>query len=146
MREVRVTRHIEQLVETVFDAWLDEMTAGEWLFGTPGGRIVRVEIDAEVGGRFEIVENRDGEDVLHTGTYEVIERPSLLVFTLQVPKYSPNSERVRIEFSPAEEGCEIVLAQTVSDGAPASPEQIERGWRTILDTLAWSLEARGEEG
>jgi two-component system cell cycle response regulator DivK len=140
MTDVRVTRPFEARAEDLFDAWLDEQTAGEWLFRTPGGRIVRVSIDGQVGGRFEIVERRDGEDVLHTGLYEELDRQvdqaSRLVFTLQVPKYSPNSERVEIEIVPAEEGCELFLSQSVSEGAPASPEQIEQGWKTILDALA----------
>jgi two-component system cell cycle response regulator DivK len=149
MTEARVARPFEARAEWVFDAWVDEQTVGEWLFRTPGGDIVRVAIDGQVGGRFEIVERRDGEDVLHTGVYEVLDRQtdraSRLVFTLQVPKYSPNSERVRIDIVPAEEGCELILAQSVSDGAPASVEQIEKGWNFILDALADGMARRGEE-
>ncbi len=150
MPEVRVAHKFEARAETVFDSWLDEQTAGEWLFRTPGGHIARVAIDGQVGGRYEIVERRDGEDVLHTGVYEALdrqsERASRLVFTLQVPKYSPASERVRIDIVPAEEGCELILAQSVSEGAPASPEQIENGWKTILDALAdWLARQGGEE-
>jgi two-component system, cell cycle response regulator DivK len=146
MGEVRVTRRFEAPPEAVFDAWLDEKTAGAWLFATPEGEMVRVEIDPRVGGRYEIVERRDGEDVLHTGAYEEIERPRRLVFTLQVPKYAPNSDRVSIDVAPAEGGSELTLTQSVSDGAPASPEQIERGWGKVLTTLAREIERQGEEG
>jgi two-component system cell cycle response regulator DivK len=149
MTEVRIMRPFETRAETMFDTWLDERTAGEWLFRTPGGHIVRVAIDGQIGGRFEIVERRDGEDVLHTGVYEKldrqVDRASRLVFTLQVPKYSPNSERVSVDIVPAEEGCELILVQSVSEGAPASPEQIEKGWKTILDALADWLARQGEE-
>ena len=143
--EVKVTRRFEAPPEAVFDAWLDERIAAGWLFATPDGERVRVEIDPRVGGRFDIVERRDGEDVLHTGAYEEIERPSRLVFTLQVPKYSGNSERVTVDIAPAEGGCELVLTQTVSEGAPATPEQIERGWGKVLDALAGEVERQGEE-
>lgn len=146
MGEVRVTRRFEAPAETVFDAWLDAETAGSWLFATPDGEMVRAEIDPRVGGRYDIVERRDGEDVLHTGTYQEIERPNRLVFTLQVPKYAQNSDRVTVEIEPAEEGCELTLAQTVSPGAAASPEQIEQGWGKVLDGLARRLERTGEEG
>ena len=37
---------------------------------------------------YAIVERRGGEEMLHTGTYEEMDRPSRLVFTLQVPKFS----------------------------------------------------------
>ena len=143
---VRVARHIAAPADAVFDAWLDRETAGQWLFATPAGEIVRVEIDPRVGGRYEIVERRAGEDVLHTGAYEEIERPSRLAFTLQVPKYAQNSDRVEIDIAPADGGSELTLTQSVSEGAPASPERIEQGWSMVLAALASTLEAEGEEG
>jgi uncharacterized protein YndB with AHSA1/START domain len=128
----------------VFDSWLLEQSAGEWLFATPGGEMVRVEIEPHVGGRFEIVERRDGDEVLHAGRYEEMARPLRLAFTLEVPRYSTNSERVKIEITPAADGgCELALAQTLSPGGPASAEQIAKGWTTILDALAARLESQG---
>ena len=144
--EVRVTRRFAASAETVFDAWLLERTVGEWLFATPDGEMQRVEIEPHVGGRFEIVERRDGEDVLHSGVYEEMARPLRLAFTLQVPKYSPNPERVSLAITPSGEGCELVLVQTRSPGAPASAEQIAKGWATILDSLGEKLEVQGESG
>ncbi|HYI41759.1 MAG TPA: SRPBCC domain-containing protein [Allosphingosinicella sp.] len=144
-REVRATRRFAAPAEAVFDSWLDGRTAGEWLFATPDGEMVRVEIDPRVGGRFEIVERRGGEEMLHTGVYEVLERPTRLVFTLQLPKYAPNSERVEVEILPADGGCALTLTQTVGADAPAGPEQIERGWSTIIGALADRLENEGGE-
>ena len=144
-REVRVTRRFEAPPEAVFDAWLDEETAGQWLFATADGEMVRVEIDPRVGGRYEIVERRDGEEVLHCGSYEEVERPRRLAFTLQVPKYARNSDRVRIDIAPAGAGSELILTQSVPEGAPASPDRIERGWKTLLAALGERLE-EGEEG
>jgi two-component system cell cycle response regulator DivK len=139
--EVRVSRRFEAPAETVFDSWLLERTVGEWLFATAEGERVRAEIEPHVGGRFEIVERRDGEEVLHAGRYEEMARPLRLAFTLQVPKYSPDPERVAIEITPdAEGGCALVLTQTLSPGAPASAERIERGWIAILDALAQRVE------
>jgi two-component system cell cycle response regulator DivK len=138
--EVRVSRRFEASAETVFDSWLIEGTVGEWLFATADGESVRAEIEPHVGGRFEIVERRDGEEVLHTGRYREMARPLRLAFTLEVPKYSPNSETVAIEIAPAADGgCELALTQTLSPGAPASAEQIERGWSAILEALAKRL-------
>jgi two-component system, cell cycle response regulator DivK len=144
MDEIGVTRRIEAPPEAVFDAWLDEKTVGDWLFATPEGEMIRVRIDPQVGGRYEIVEGRGGEDVLHTGAYEAIERPERLVFTLQVPNYSENLERVSLAIAPTDGGSLLTLTQTLSPGAPATREQIERGWSALLDSLARKLE--GEEG
>jgi two-component system cell cycle response regulator DivK len=140
---VRVTRRFSASAETVFDAWLLEQGVGGWLFATPEGEMVRAEIEPHVGGRFEIVERRDGEEVLHTGNYEEMARPLRLAFSLQVPKYSPNPERVAIEIAPDSDGCELTLSQTLSAGAPATAEQVERGWRAILDALAEAVERSG---
>ena len=144
--EIRVARRIAAPAEAVFDAWLDRETASRWLFATPDGEMVRVEIDPRVGGRFEIVERRDGEEVLHTGAYEEIERPRRLAFTLQLPRYSPNSERVAVDIAPDGEACELTLTQTRAADAPAGAEQIERGWGKVLAALASTVESQGEEG
>jgi two-component system, cell cycle response regulator DivK len=142
LAEIRVSRRFLAPPETVFDAWLDPASAGLWLFATPDGEMARVEIDPTVGGRYAIVERRDGEDILHTGTYEVVERPSRLVFTLQVPKYADHADRVTVGIAAADEGCELTLTQTIPAGAPASPERIEQGWAAILGGLAARLEGQ----
>jgi two-component system cell cycle response regulator DivK len=138
--EVRVARRFEAPAEAVFDAWLDEANVGKWLFATPEGEMIRVEIDPRVGGRYAIVERRDGEDIVHTGTYEAIERPTRLVFTLQVPKYAEHADRVTVDIAPGGDGCELTLSQTVPPDAPASPERIEHGWAVVLAGLAAVLE------
>jgi two-component system cell cycle response regulator DivK len=139
--EVRVARHFAAPAERVFDAWLDPETVCEWLFRTPDGEMVRCAVDPMVGGRYEIVERR-GEEVLHTGAYEAIERPQRLVFTLAVPLYAEGEERVTISIAPEEEGegCTLTLTQTRAADAPASAEQIAHGWSHLLDALAARLE------
>jgi two-component system, cell cycle response regulator DivK len=143
--EVRVSRRFEASTERVFDAWLDRETVGRWLFATPEGEMRRVEIEPWPGGRWEIVERRDGEDILHTGAYEAVERPERLVFTLALPKYSEAEERVTIVLSPAEDGCELALTQTRRPDAPASAERIARGWSHVLAALAATLGEEGDE-
>ena len=137
MERVRVERLYAAPCERVFDAWLDPESAGNWLYATPEGEMVRVEIDARVGGRYEIVERRDGEDVLHTGVYEELERPSRLVFTLQLPKYSEGSSWVAIDIAPEGDGCRLVL--DAGEETPEDAEKYRKGWSTILEGLAAEL-------
>jgi uncharacterized protein YndB with AHSA1/START domain len=134
---VRVTRRFDASAERVFDAWLDPKTAGRWLFATATGQMVRVEIDARIGGQFIIVERRDGEDVEHRGEYLDIDRPRRLVFTFGVPKYSSETTRVCVDIVPRETGCELTLTH---EGV--LPEYVDRtyaGWTEILGRLAATL-------
>jgi uncharacterized protein YndB with AHSA1/START domain len=134
MNIARVTHHFSASPERVFDAWLDPQTAGKWLFATPAGQMVRVEIDARVGGRFVIVDRRNGEDVEHTGEYLEIDRPRRLVFTFGVPKYSPLFTRVTVEIEPAATGCDLTLT---NEDVPAEYlASNEKGWTGILTGLA----------
>ena len=120
--------------ERVFDAWLDPLTAAKWLFATYTGEMVRVEIDAQVGGRFIFVDRRDREDVEHIGEYLEIDRPRRLAFTFAVPKYSPEFTRVRVEIVPVDSGCDLTL--THEGVLPEYLEQTEKGWGMILGRLA----------
>jgi uncharacterized protein YndB with AHSA1/START domain len=135
---VTVTRHFDFPSERVFDAWLDPGSARKWLFATDTGKVVRVEIDPRVGGRFSIVDRRDGEDVEHCGEYLEIDRPHRLVFTFAVPKYSDQFSTVAIEIIPRGSGCELTLRH---DGIlPEYLEATPRGWTRILEALVRTIE------
>jgi uncharacterized protein YndB with AHSA1/START domain len=134
---VRVTRRFDASAERVFDAWLDPKNAGRWLFATATGQMVRVEIDARVGGRFIIVERRGGADVEHRGEYLNIDRPRRLVFTFGVPKYSSETTRVCVDIVPRGAGCELTL--THEGVLPEYAERTQAGWTEILGRLAADL-------
>ena len=134
---ITVRRHFDAAPERVFDAWLDEATAGRWLFATPAGEMVRVEIDARVGGRFTVIERRDGAEVEHAGEYLEIDRPRRLAMTFGVPKYSPNLTKITVEIAPSGAGCDLTLT---SDNLDAEyVERTRQGWTMILDGLARTL-------
>jgi two-component system cell cycle response regulator DivK len=139
---VEVERSFRASPEDLFDAWVDPETAGAWLFATPAGEMVRVRIDAAPGGTYEIVERRDGEDVLHTGRYLAVERPERLEFTLSVPRYSDDEARIAVEIAGAEEGARLKLTQRPAPASPEDAEQYRQGWGAVLDGLARALDAR----
>ena len=134
---VKVTYRFSASPKRVFDAWLDPETVGQWLFATPTGKMVRVEIAPRVGGRFTIVDRRNGEDVEHTGEYLEIDRPRRLVFTFGVPKYSPLFSKVTIEIEPVAQGCNLTLTQEQVPLEYLSSS--EKGWTGILAGLARCL-------
>jgi len=132
MTSVAVKHRFAASAERVYDAWLDPAKIRKFLYTTATGEIVRCDVDARVGGKYTIVDRRNGEDVLHEGTYLELERPRKIVFTLRVPKYSADEDRVTIEITPLADGCELTLAtQTADEWA----DDTERGWTMILDVL-----------
>jgi len=139
---LRVSRRFTASAERVFDAWLDPRMAERFLFATPTGRMVRVELDARVGGRFIFVDRRDGEDVEHVGGYLEIDRPRRLAFTFAVPKFSAEQTRVTIDIVPAGTGCALTL--THEGVLPNYADRSEAGWTGILGALGRLLE-RAEE-
>jgi uncharacterized protein YndB with AHSA1/START domain len=130
---IRVKRRFNASPERVFDAWLDPKKAGKFLFATPTGEMVRVEIDPRVGGSYISVDRRGGEDVEHVGEYLELDRPRRLVFTFTVPKYSVESTRVSIDIVAEGEGCELTLTHegVLQEWASAT----EAGWSGILGAL-----------
>jgi uncharacterized protein YndB with AHSA1/START domain len=134
--KLSVTRQFTASAERVFDAFLDPAKAGKFMFATETGTMVRVDIDARVGGAYAFVDRRDGEDVEHVGQYLEINRPQRLVFTVTVPKYSPEAGTVTIDITPRGTGCEVRLTETMSQQWADQLKQIESGWAQILDHAA----------
>lgn len=136
-RKVVVTRSFAASAERVFDAWLDPAAAGLWLFATPEGKMVRVEINARVGGKFIITDKRGEMLAEHVGTYLEIDRPRRLAFNFSVPQYSAEVTRVTVEIAPRDQGCELTL--THEGVLPDYHERSIAGWTGILAGLAGCL-------
>jgi uncharacterized protein YndB with AHSA1/START domain len=132
--DVQVIRRFNASPERVFDAWLDPEQARRFLFSTPAGQVVRVEIDARVGGGFLIVDRRNGEDVEHRGEYLELDRPRRLVFDFMVPKFSRQKSRVSVDIVAVDGGCELTL--THAGVLPDYEKATQGGWTGILDGLA----------
>jgi uncharacterized protein YndB with AHSA1/START domain len=133
LKTLQVTRTFAFPHERVFDAWLDPAIARRFLFASPTGEIVRVELDPRVGGRFIIVRRDDGVDIEHAGEYLAIERPRRLVFTFGVPKFSPQFTTVTIDIAPTASGCTLTL--THEGVLPEWAERTQEGWGMILAGL-----------
>lgn len=143
-RTLRVTRKFDVSAERVFDAWLDSQKAGKWLFATPTGQMVRVEIDARVGGAFTITERRGNDDIEHAGSYLEIDRPRRLVFTFGVPKFSEQMTKVTVDIVALPHGCELTL--THEGVLPEWAERTQKGWGLILLALAATVDRNSSFG
>ena len=138
----RVTHRFSAAPERVFDAWLDPERAARFLFATPTGEMVRVEIDARVGGTFRIVERRGSEEAGHYGEFLEIDRPRRLVFTFATAPDARNADAVVVEIVPAGTGCELTLTHQLKPEWAAYAGRTEEGWSGILDGLAVTLGER----
>jgi uncharacterized protein YndB with AHSA1/START domain len=134
---VRVMRKYAAEPDRVFDAWLDPAKAGRFLFATPTGRMVKIEIDPRIGGKFLFIDRRDGTDVRHEGEYLEIDRPHRLSFSFSVPQYSAEKTTIRIDIAPLDLGSVVTL---IHDGVFEDYiARTEQGWIMILNGLAETL-------
>jgi len=135
---ISVTHHYTASPEVVYDAWLDPVKAGKFLFATPTGEMVRAETDPRVGGSFTFTDRRDGQDILHTGEYLELERPNRIVFDFVVPQFSSIATRITIELVPV--GTSSMLTLMHEGVLPEYEDATKKGWSMILDALAAAIE------
>ena len=135
-----VTRDFDAPAERVFDAWLNPADAARFLFATPDGEMLTCEIDPRVGGRALIVERRPSGDAHHRMQFEVIERPSRLVFLFAAdPAGEGEWTRVSIDIEPMGQGCALTLTHEMDPEWAAYEQQTRKGWTMILDSLAQAI-------
>lgn len=135
----QVSRVFPYPAERVFAAWLDPQLARHFLFATPGGEMIRAEVDPRVGGRFVFTDRRDGEDVEHYGEYLEIAPPHRLVFHYGITGFDAPPDVVSIELAPHPSGCELTLTHAMGAEFAEYRERTEKGWTSVLGSLANTL-------
>ena len=137
-------RKFDVPAEKVFDAWTNGEMIKKWMFTMEHTNKV-AESDPRVGGTWEIVDHRDGKDYRAIGEYKVVEPPTKLVFTFQMPQFSDLADDLTVEIQPLESGCEMTFTQeitviheegwTTEDIEKAHEEwkkQTEQGWHYMF--------------
>ena len=139
---VSVTCQLGASAERAFDAWLDPEMIGCWMFGPAVGDeiVVRLAVDAHVGGAFSFVVRRQDEEVEHVGKYLEIERPRRLAFTWAVPQSTPESSRVIVDIVPLDTGCELTLTHEMHPNWADHASRTAAAWTRMLDALAAALD------
>lgn len=137
----QVSRVFHYPAERVFAAWLDPQLARQFLFATPGGEMVRAEVDPRVGGSFVFTNRRDGEDVEHVGEYLEMDPPRRLVFQYGITGFNAPPDVVSVEFAHHPNGCELTLKHTMGAEYAEYQERTEKGWTMILESLANTVTA-----
>lgn len=133
---VTVRREIAASSEELFDAWLDARSLGSWL--KPAGiRQTRAETDPREGGTFRIVMVDDESSILHTGTYQEIDRPRRLVFTWSSPATRFRDSVVTVTFRPSSGATGATVVEIHQVGLPDEEAQASHhaGWSDVLHAL-----------
>lgn len=137
---VVVRRRMPAPREVVFEAWIDPQGIQKWM--CPGD-VVRAEatLDVRAGGSFRIVMKAKDREHVHTGTYQVVEPPSKLVFTWPAVETPDETTLVTVEFFAHGDESELVLTHERFPKADIA-ERYENGWGTIAEKLAAYLACR----
>ncbi|MDP2248502.1 MAG: SRPBCC domain-containing protein [Nitrosomonadales bacterium] len=129
-----VKRKIAAPAQLIFDAWLNPTALAEWM--RPCSSSIApstVKLDAREGGAFEIVMHVDSGPVSHTGIYQIIDAPRLLVFTWNSPYAGQHDSLVTVEFHDDGEATEVILThERLPEAAQAGHTA---GWTEILEAL-----------
>jgi len=133
----RVSRQFSATIECVFDAWLDPVTAGSFLFATEAGEVVQAEIDARIGGRFRFVRRENGTEIRRVGKYISIDRPHLLAFSLSDSTRTLTDDRVIIELASFGLGSLLVLTHEMGLESYSERHRVESEWKRRLGMLAF---------
>ena len=134
-----VRREIEASPEELFDAWLDAESLGSWMRVGETANGVRdsdVQLDARTGGAFAITMHTATKSILHTGTYQVIDRPRRLVFTWISVNTGDKSSLVTVDFLAGSKPghTEVVLTHEQLPTVAAA-EGHTKGWTAIVNNL-----------
>lgn len=132
-RRLSLTRRFDASPDRLFDAWTDPNIAARWLFTTPQSDFHSTEIDARIGGRWAIIDHRDGKEERALGEFLEVDRPHRLVFTFEMPEYGPGADQITVEIRPDGAGAILTLVQ--ERVPPEHRAGAERGWREMFDLL-----------
>lgn len=140
---VRVERRFAAPAGRVFDAWLDPLMIGRFMFGAHlrEEEVVSLENEPRVGGQFHYRVMRAGQLIDHTGTYREIDRPRRLVFSWGVNAESGDSTVVTIEITANGDGCLLTLTHRMDPQWADYAERTQQGWTKIVGDLASALSA-----
>jgi uncharacterized protein YndB with AHSA1/START domain len=129
---VVVRRTIAASAEKLFDAWLDPISLSQWMRPGTINKTV-AQVDARVGGNYEIVMHADSGPIVHTGVYRVIDRPKRLAFTWQSMHTGPGETLVTVDFVRLDQRTEVIITheQLPESARPGHTN----GWTTALERL-----------
>lgn len=128
-----IERFIAAPVERIFNAWLDPEMLKRFMLPGPDMSVPSATVDAQEGGRFEIIMRDSSDDMPHAGTYKKIARFTQIIVSWE-SNWSPAESTVTLDFEPRDGGTSVRLTHdTFYDEEKRDNHQM--GWAKILETL-----------
>lgn len=140
--------------ETVFDAWINSEKMSKWLFTLENTNKV-TQNNTEVGGKWEIIDVREGVEYRAIGEYLVIDPPRRLEFTFNMPQFNQLEDTITVEINENSTGCEMTFTHLIHVETDESwtktdtenalikqRDQMEYGWNLMF----MGLKALAETG
>ncbi|MFC3209786.1 SRPBCC family protein [Planomicrobium okeanokoites] len=147
-----MARRINANSTDVFKAWTKPELMKKWLFTTEATNVV-AKNDLRVGGKWEIVDRREGEEYRATGEYLEIDAPHRLGFTFEMPQFNDLQDQVIVWVSPVGQACEMTFKQEIvvpheeswgpediQQAMKEYSEQSEEGWDKMFEGLKQLVE------
>ena len=148
--EAKVTHRFRASPERVYDAFVDPALARRWQAAWLkraglNSSVTKSEFDPRVGGKFLFADERDGEEARNWGTFQVLERPSRIVFTWigdESEEVDPSVVTMIIEPEPDGPGSVVTLYNTLDAQWKEWLPQTEKAWRAMLEGIEDVIERR----
>lgn len=130
---VRITVHAP--CEKVWRFWNEPAHITKWCAASDDWHAPRAENDLRVGGKFMThMEAKDGSAGFDFGgTYTAVEEAKLIEYAMD------DGRTVRIEFSPADDGCRVT--ESFDPEEENAREVQQSGWQSILENFKKHVES-----
>jgi uncharacterized protein YndB with AHSA1/START domain len=129
-----VRKTIRATAERLFDAWTEPQQLKKW-WGPQSVICVDAEVDLRVGGQYRIANQfPDGKVLWISGEFEVIQRPTRLVYTWRLGG-DASPERVDVAFEARGPCTEIIVTHERIPNVTIR-DRHEQGWLGCLEGLA----------
>ena len=138
-KAVIVTRTFRARPERVFAAFEDPAEMARWM-GVRGSKTAVQALDVREGGEVKVEMRWDnGMAIRLYGTFQRVDKPSLLQFTWAMEGDEANKGVVTVEFLPSGTGTEMTLTHKGLTGSAQA--QSKAGWNAMFDSLQELVEA-----